>query len=162
MSNKARVDDAEQLWANGRKEGAWVQALIAVAATARLRYPKPIPDGQAFRSFICDIAGAIVSGRMESPGPLYIRFYSEDRSQYRTLEDIFYTELRCKLVHEVELKEVGFSESRLEGDRLVSTFSVPTRVQHRYRTSGSCISSPLSRSRPKPQVNGSKGSRRAV
>jgi hypothetical protein len=127
LSIKTRIEDAEHLWAEGRKEGAWVQALIAAAATARRRYPRPKPDNQSFKSFICDIAGVIMSGKVGAPGPQYIRFRTDDRADLRTLEDIFYAELRCNLVHEAELKEVGFSESRVEGDLLVASLSVPTR-----------------------------------
>jgi hypothetical protein len=85
-----------------------------------------MPDNQSFKTFICDIAGVIVSGRINAPGPQYFRFYTETRGDHRTLEDIFYSELRCNLVHEAELKEVGFSESKVEGDRLVASLSVPT------------------------------------
>lgn len=127
MSIKTRIEDAEHLWTKGRKEGAWVQALIAAAATARRRYPRPMPDNQSFKRFICDIAGVIVSGKVDAPGPQYIRFYTDSRADHRTLEDMFYAELRCNLVHEAELKEVGFSESRVEGDLLVGSLSVPTR-----------------------------------
>jgi hypothetical protein len=127
MSIKTHIEDAENLWAQGRTEGAWLQALIAAAATARKRYPRPIGDRQAFTSFICDIAGVFLNGETGRPGPVYIRFYSESRADHRKLEDIFYTELRCNLVHEAELKEIGFSESKLEGGRYEGTLSVPTR-----------------------------------
>jgi len=127
MSIKTRIDDAEHLWAQKRKEGAWVQALIAAAATARKRYPRPMPDNQAFKSFICDVAHVIMTGLTDGPSPTYIRFYSDNRGDHRKLEDIFYTELRCNLVHEGELKEVGFSESTSEGGRYKGTLSVPTR-----------------------------------
>ena len=127
MSIKARIEDAEHLWAQGRKEGAWVQALIAAAATSRKRYPRPLPDNQAFKSFICDETSVIVSGVTGGPRPTYIRFYSENRGDHRKLEDIFYTELRCNLVQEGELKEVGFSESELKDGRYEARLSVPTR-----------------------------------
>lgn len=84
-----------------------------------------MPDNQSFKAFICDIAGTIVTGDIGAPGPLYYRFYSENRANHRTLEDILYVELRCNLVHEAELKEVGFSESEVEGDQLVASLSVP-------------------------------------
>lgn len=129
MSIKTHIDDAEHLWIQGRKEGAWTQALIAAAATARKRYPQPMPDNKAFKSFICDIAHAIITGETGGPSPACIRFYSDNRADHRKLEDIFYSELRCNLVHEAELKEIGFSESRLEGDRCEAILSVPTRGQ---------------------------------
>jgi hypothetical protein len=127
MSIKTRIEDAEQLWATGRTEGAWVATLIATAATARRRYPRPMSDNKSFKSFICDIAGIVLTGKLEAPGPLYFRFYTNNRAEHRTLEDILYTELRCNLVHEAELKEVGFSKSTVEGDQLVASLSVPTR-----------------------------------
>jgi hypothetical protein len=127
VSIKTRIEDAEHLWAEGRKEGAWVQALIAAAATARRRYPRPMTDNQSFKSFICDIAGVIMSGRMDAPSPAYIRFYTENRAEHRTLEEIFYAELRCNLVHEAELKEVQFSESHVENGNLVASLFVPTK-----------------------------------
>ncbi len=101
--------------------------MIAAAATARKRYPRPIPDNVAFKSFLCDIAQIIIGGNTYAPGPTYVRFYSDNRGDHRKLEDVFYTELRCNLVHEGELKEVGFSESALEGGRYEGTLSVPTR-----------------------------------
>jgi hypothetical protein len=82
-------------------------------------------DNKAFKAFICDIARVIMTGELGAPGPGYYRFYSGSRANHRTLEDIFYAELRCNLVHEAELKEVGFSESRVEADRLVASLSVP-------------------------------------
>ena len=127
MSIKTRVEDAEHLWAQGRKEGAWVQALIAVAATARKRYPRPMGDRKAFTSFVADISHTILTGEIGGPGPVYLRFYTEDRADHRTLEDMLYAELRCNLVHEAELKEIGFSESRAVDGKLVGALSVPTR-----------------------------------
>ena len=55
MSIKARIEDAEILWQHGRKEGAWVLALVAAASTSRKRYPRPMKDSQAFKSFIRDV-----------------------------------------------------------------------------------------------------------
>ena len=107
MSIKTRIEDTEHLWVHGRKEGAWIQALIAATATARRRYPRPMSDGQSFKSFICDIAHAIMTGETGGPSPTYIRFYSDNRGDNRKLEDIFYAELRCNLVHEAELPVVS-------------------------------------------------------
>ena len=111
MSIKTLVEDAEMLWLQNRKQGAWTLALIAAAATARKRYPRPTPDNKAFKSFICDIAKTIVSGDPAQTGPMHFRFYDEDPNVFRTLEDILYEELRCNLVHEGELRDVTFSES---------------------------------------------------
>ena len=48
-----RIDDALILWENGREEGAFLSALIAVAATARLSYPK-MKDRECFEQFLRD------------------------------------------------------------------------------------------------------------
>jgi hypothetical protein len=127
MSIKTRIEDAEHLWAQGRKEGAWVQALIAAAATARKRYPRPMGDRKAFTTFICDVTHTIMTGKIGGPSPTYMRFYTDNRGENRKLEDMFYDELRCNLVHEAEVKEVGFSESKVEAGRYVGTISVPAR-----------------------------------
>ena len=54
VSIRARVEDAEFLWKHERYEGAFLSALSAVAATARLRYPdrKATKDGDSFRQFL--------------------------------------------------------------------------------------------------------------
>ena len=127
MNIKTVIDDAEHLWTQGRKEGAWVQALIAAAATARKRYPQPMGDRRAFTSFICDITHVILTGSTDGPSPIYIRFYSDNRDDHRKLEGIFYTELRCNAFHEAELKDIGFSESTLDEGRYQGILSVPTR-----------------------------------
>src|SRR5258708_24111477 len=51
VSVRERIEDAKILWDAGRKEGAFIMILIAVATTARKRYPhaptrvKPVPEG---------------------------------------------------------------------------------------------------------------------
>lgn len=64
MSIKARLDDAVVLYENGRKEGALLLILVAVAATSRKRYPEITPsrlytnqtmkDKEAFTLFLKD------------------------------------------------------------------------------------------------------------
>src|SRR3989344_173508 len=63
MGIKERIEDAKYLWQQGRKEGAWIMALIATAATARKRYPRPMNDNESFKSFIQDIAPIIMLGK---------------------------------------------------------------------------------------------------
>lgn len=43
-----RITDAKVLWANGRKTGAFVLALIALAGVSRRRYPKETSPGVYF------------------------------------------------------------------------------------------------------------------
>lgn len=68
-----------------------------------------------------------MTGSTGGPSPTYIRFYCEDRGDHKKLEDIFYEELRCNLVHEGELKEISLGESISKGGRYEGTLSVPTR-----------------------------------
>jgi hypothetical protein len=111
-----RIEDAHVLWQAGRKEGAFGQILIAVAATARKRYPappngaKPVPDDQrphrgeyardanAFKTFVLDEMGKITGG------PKYnVAFPFQ--GQHTPLEDILYEHLRCVLVHEAGMPD---------------------------------------------------------
>ena len=54
MSVSVRVEDALLLWERGRREGAFLTALIAVAATFRKRFPdrKMLGDREAFEAFL--------------------------------------------------------------------------------------------------------------
>jgi len=63
MSIRDRLDDARILFANGRRDGALLSVLVAVAATSRRRYPhSAIPrDGDAFIRFLLDEHPVIVS-----------------------------------------------------------------------------------------------------
>lgn len=83
-----RVDDALFLWNNGRHDSAFLIALVAVAATARLRYPN-MKDREGFEQFLRDTH-------------LRIRGV-EFRGECQPLEHIFYKWLRCQLVHEGSL-----------------------------------------------------------
>ena len=83
-----RIDGALILWECGRYDGAFLNCLIAVAATARLRYPK-FRDREAFESFLLDNQTPIRS--------------VEYKGECRPLESIFYKWLRCQLVHEAEI-----------------------------------------------------------
>ena len=80
-----RVTDAEVLWREGRREGALLIALAAVAATARRRYTKG-SDRDAFERFLHDASS--------------VRLSLEFRGEVHTVEHILYKWLRCELVHE--------------------------------------------------------------
>jgi hypothetical protein len=114
MSVRDRIEDAKVLWQAGRKEGAFVQILIAVAATARKRYlkapkgSKPVPDGQrprpgeyasdgtAFKTFLLDEMDKITGGMKYN-----VAFPFQGREKV-PLEEILYAHLRCHMVHEGE------------------------------------------------------------
>lgn len=120
MSIKARIEDAEILWQQDRKEGAWVLALVAAAATSRKRYGRPMTDRQAFTSFIRDILPTLMYGKplQGAPNPRIIFGQTP-------VEDIVYEHLRCNLVHEGEIAQaVAFSESKLVDGKLQATLAV--------------------------------------
>ncbi len=98
MSVKNLVDDAKVLWDGGRKNSAFALILIAFAATARLRYPKPMRDGESFKRFIRDELPTIL-GTGDTSVSLPFKGVSTP------VEDILYHELRCQLIHEGELPD---------------------------------------------------------
>jgi hypothetical protein len=85
MSIRARVDDALFLWSNGRLEGAFLSTLVAVAASARRKYPT-LKDRESFENFLQDAR--------------LVRISVEYRGECHPIEHIFYKWLRCELVHE--------------------------------------------------------------
>jgi hypothetical protein len=120
MSIKARLEDAEVLWQHGRKEGAWLLALVAAAATSRKRYPRPINDNEAFKSFIRDVLPTLMYGKplQGTPNPRIV-------FDQTPVEDIVYEHLRCNLVHEGEIaQEVAFSECKIVDGKLQATLGV--------------------------------------
>lgn len=102
MSIKARIDDSRVLYATGRREGALLSLLVAVAATSRRRYPqrksKTTPAGmtdrEAFTKFMHDEMPAIA--RVQD---LDVKF----RGSMIRLEELFYEFVRCELAHEATL-----------------------------------------------------------
>ena len=83
MSIRARVEDSLLLWKGGRLEGAFFNALVAVAATARRRFPdrKDVSDREAFIRFL------------ESAHT--VRISVEYRGECLPIEQIFYKWFRC-------------------------------------------------------------------
>ena len=86
MSVKARVQDASILWERGQREGAFLMALVAVAATARSRFVKSASDRDAFEQFL------------QSAHP--VRLSVEYRGELQPIEHVFYKWFRCSLIHE--------------------------------------------------------------
>jgi hypothetical protein len=85
MSIRNRIEDAEFLWQHGRLEGAFLLALVAVAATSKRLHPND-GDRQAFESFLRQ--------------GVFERISVEFRGQLHPVYHIFYKWLRCELVHE--------------------------------------------------------------
>jgi hypothetical protein len=88
MSIEARIEDALLLWKTGRREGAFLAALVAVAATSRKRFSdrKRVTDRNAFERFL--------------QAAHSIRLSVEYHGECQPIEHIFYKWIRCELVHE--------------------------------------------------------------
>ena len=96
-----RVQDALLLWESGRREGAFICTLIAVAATARKRYSDQT-DRRSFEQFLSDCY----------PGCLQVEF----RGKCQPVEHLLYKWLRCQLVHEAGLPtDIQFMEEEQSG-----------------------------------------------
>lgn len=109
-----RSDDALLLWDNGRHEGAFLTALIAVAATARRRYPK-MKDRESFEQFLKDCHS--------------VRLSVEYRGQCQEIEHIFYKWLRCELVHEGTLPvDIQFMSEDEPGSMSVRAGGAPEYI----------------------------------
>ena len=97
MSVRTRIEDAEFLYKNGRKEGALLSILVALAATSRKRYPKVVKkDRDAFTIFL----GEELTKRIRV-GKFTVKF----RNKMILLQDLFYEFVRCELAHEAQVPE---------------------------------------------------------
>lgn len=81
-----RIDDALCLWRAGRREGAFLLALLAVIIRARQDFPPPTREGESFQRFV------------QSQFPT--RISVEYRSKLWPLEQVFYKWVRCEIVHQ--------------------------------------------------------------
>jgi len=123
MSIKDRIKDADILFNLGRKEGALLLVLVAVAATSRKRYPKSEIeyDGEAFRKFVSEEMSKCASGWKEGT-KVDIKF----RRRFLCMPRELYKFVRCNLAHEAELpdfilfkEEDGFNISVLNNEKLI-------------------------------------------
>ena len=87
MGIRSRVADALLLYENGHHEGAFLNALVAVAATPRRECADPnIGDRECFESFLDRCRRGVIS--------------VEFRGELHTVPHILYKWFRCQLVHE--------------------------------------------------------------
>ena len=102
MSIRTRIEDANILLKLGRKEGALLATLVAVAATSRKRYPKTktMPDGRAFKKFVSEELSKYGPG-WSTDRKVKIQF----RGKLLWLPHVLYKFVRCELAHEAELPE---------------------------------------------------------
>ena len=88
MSIGERIIDAEVLWTAGRREGAFLSALVAVSAAARIEHPS-MGDGAAFRTFLAARHTWNIS--------------VEHRGQQVSVDQLMWKWLRCELAHEATM-----------------------------------------------------------
>jgi hypothetical protein len=101
MSIADRIEDAHLLWRSGRKEGAFLCVLIAVAAAARSRFPGE-NDRNSFERFIHEATP--------------VKMGVEYRGQLHRIKTILYKFLRCELVHEGGIpQDIRFIDDELAG-----------------------------------------------
>ena len=111
---RSRTDDAILLWEKGRQEGAFLSALIAVAATARLRYPQA-KDREAFEQFLRDSHT--------------VKLSVEYRGECHPIEHVLYKWLRCQLVHEGRIPiDIQFMEDVQPGSMSVRAGGAPQYI----------------------------------
>jgi len=108
MSIRNRVEDAQLLWRSGRLEGAFLSALVAVAATSRRKFPKPIKDKDAFEHFL-------------NQG-WFARLSVEYRNEAHPIYHIFYVWFRCELIHEGTLPfDIEILQDPKHDDQLINS-----------------------------------------
>jgi len=117
MSIRARIEDALLLWDAGRLEGAFLIALVAVAATSRRRFSdrKAVGDREAFVRFV--------------ESACTVRISVEYRGECLPVEQIFYKWFRCQLVHEGGLPpDIEFMSDAEPGTMTVRAGGAPDFV----------------------------------
>lgn len=105
MGIRARLDDAGFLYANGRRDGALLSVLVAVAATSRRRYPRDRhKDSDAFTQFVAEEMPVITAGGVKN---FFVRVPGAESTEYpdgsMPLGVCFYRFVRCNLAHEATL-----------------------------------------------------------
>ena len=114
MGIRSRVDDALFLWNHNHVEGAFLSALIAVAATSRRQFPNH-SDRQAFEDFLKQ--------------GVFERISVEYRNQSHPVYHIFYKWFRCQLVHEGGLPiDIEFMPDREPGTVSIRAGGAPEYI----------------------------------
>jgi hypothetical protein len=122
MSIRKRIEDADLLFQCGRKEGALLLVLIAVAATSRKRYPrKDYKDKKAFEEFVCEEMSKYAPGWKKDT-----KVDSIFQGEPLWMPKVLYELIRCNLAHEAELPIYisfedgkGFNVSVINNEKLV-------------------------------------------
>ena len=124
MSIEARIRDAQLLYANKHYDGALLSVLVALAATARKRYPRDqcYGDKEAFTRFFKEEFYRVSPLKVGGDTVLEVG----DRRV--TFQDFLYEYMRCSLVHEAELPADVRFEPPL--DRFRITAGKPVIMSH--------------------------------
>jgi hypothetical protein len=114
MTVRNRLEDARILLGSGSRDGAFIQVLVAAAATSKKRYPhSTYQDNVPFKSFIYDEMGVITGGPKFG---VVLPFEGKDTP----LEDILYIHFRNSFVHEAEKSHsVAYTETEYEDGNAV-------------------------------------------
>lgn len=127
MSIRDRVEDAEFLWKSNRREGAWILAMVATAATARKRYPRPMPDNESFKTYVHDVILTIITGK---PQPAQVPAGSVSMTfGDRPFEDVLYHDYRCAWIHEGALTDASLSDSKIADNYIIETLAIGQNTQ---------------------------------
>ncbi len=107
MSIIERLQDAQFLYANGRRDGALLSVLVAVAATSRRRYPSTrYSDREAFTQFLAEEMTVVTLG---GPKQFIVRVPGADTGKHpdekMPLGECLYEFVRCNLAHEAMLPD---------------------------------------------------------
>ena len=114
-SAEERVQDALRLWSLGRREGAFLLAIVAVIVRAKQVYPSATSDGDAFQKLIAD--------RFQP------RLSVEFRGEQWPIERVFYKWFRCEIVHQGNLPvDVRFMDDAAEDELTVRAGGRPEFV----------------------------------
>jgi hypothetical protein len=110
MSIYDRLVDAKLLGSQQRWEGALLNALVAVAATSRRRYPKPKgsnypTDNEAFTDFLGEEMYVVFEGAVRDCIVADLAEWSEVDKPKISLQLFFYKYVRCCLAHEAKLHD---------------------------------------------------------
>ncbi len=123
MSIRTRLEDARLLAEHLHWEGALLSVLVAIAATARRRFPLSTPsrahprktmgDAEAFKTFAAEALSRVIVG----PEPT-VTF----QGAVRPLSEVLYTWMRCTLAHEAELPpDLRFAPDYVAGSVGINT-----------------------------------------
>lgn len=111
---RRRLEDAQLLWQLGRRESAFILALVSVSAAARLTAPG-LGDRAAFEAFLASRTR--------------IRLSLEYQGQLLTMESILYKLLRCQLIHEAGMaSDVEFMDHPNDQDLIARAGGAPEYI----------------------------------